>query len=71
MIEKFLAVENEFSLHEGLLLNTYFFLKRLGQSDETAFGLDKSDVVLEQIALGYKPVINPESKKEENVLVMV
>ena len=67
VIEKFLSVENEFSLREGLLLNTYFFLKRLGQSDETAFGLDKSDVVVEQIPLLYQPVSNIELKREKNM----
>ncbi|MDQ5929563.1 MAG: system potassium uptake protein, partial [Bacteroidota bacterium] len=34
VIEKFLSIENEFALREGLLLNGYFFLKRLGVSDE-------------------------------------
>ncbi|MEI8201858.1 MAG: KUP/HAK/KT family potassium transporter [Bacteroidota bacterium] len=58
VIEKFLSVENEFTLREGLLLNSYFFLKRLGQSDERAFGLDKSDVVIEQTPLVYQPVAN-------------
>lgn len=56
VIEKFLSVENEFALKEGLLLNSYFFLKRLGLSDERAFGLDKSDVVIEQIPLVYHPI---------------
>ncbi len=60
VIEKFLSVENEFAFREGLLLNSYFFLKRLGQSDESAFGLDKSDVVVEQIPLLYQPVNNVE-----------
>lgn len=67
VIEKFLSVENEFSLREGLLLKIYFFLKRLGQSDEAAFGLDKSDVVVEQIPLVYQPVLNLELKREKNV----
>jgi len=53
IIEKFLSVENEFALREGLLLNAYFFLKKLGQSDEKAFGLDKSDVVEEHVPLVY------------------
>lgn len=53
VLEKFLSVENEFTLREGVLLNTYFFLKHLGQSDEKAFGLDKSDVVVEQVPLVY------------------
>lgn len=56
VIEKFLSVENEFSLREGLLLNTYFKLKQMGQRDEAAFGLDKSDVVVEHIPLLYQPV---------------
>lgn len=53
IIEKFLSVENEFSVREGLLLNSYFFLKHLGQRDEKAFGLDKSDVEIEHVPLVY------------------
>lgn len=60
VIEKFLSVENEFALKEGLLLNSYFFLKRLGLSDEKAFGLDKCDVVVEQIPLIYHPINHVE-----------
>lgn len=71
VIEKFLSVENEFSLRESLLLNSYFFLKRLGQSDETAFGLDKSDVAVEQIPLVYQPISNMELKREKNERAMV
>lgn len=65
VIEKFISVENEFALREGLLLNTYFFLKRLGQSDEKAFGLDKSDVIVEQIPLIYQPVQKIELTREK------
>jgi KUP system potassium uptake protein len=54
VIEKFLSVENELTLRRGLLLNTYFYLKNLGLSDEKAFGLDKSDVVVEHVPLLYK-----------------
>ncbi|WP_276371824.1 KUP/HAK/KT family potassium transporter [Chryseolinea sp. H1M3-3] len=53
VIEKFISVENEFSLKEGLMLNSYFFLKSLSLNDERAFGLDKSDVVVEYIPLVY------------------
>jgi len=56
VIEKFISIENEFSLKEGLLLNTYFFLKNLGQRDEKAFGLEKSDVVVEEYPLVYQPM---------------
>jgi KUP system potassium uptake protein len=60
VIEKFLSVENEFTLRDGLLLNAYFKLKQLGISDEKAFGLDKSDVVVEDTPLLYQPVSNVE-----------
>jgi KUP system potassium uptake protein len=55
VIEKFLSVENEFAIREGLLLNGYFFLKQISQSDEKAFGLDKSDVEVELIPLIFSP----------------
>ncbi len=64
IIEKFLSVENEFTLREGVLLNSYFFLKRLGQSDEAAFGLDKSDVVIEHTPLVYQPVSKIDLRRE-------
>ncbi len=63
VIEKFLSVENEFSLREGVLLNTYFFLKRLSLSDEKAFGLDKSDVAIEQVPLVYNAVEQIDLKR--------
>ncbi len=63
VIEKFLSVENEFALSEGLLLQAYFKLKDLGQSDEKAFGLDKSDVVVEHTPLIYQPVQNIDLKR--------
>jgi KUP system potassium uptake protein len=55
VIEKFLSVENEFSVRDGLLLRAYYRLKEMGQSDEKAFGLDKSDVIVEYIPFIYKP----------------
>jgi KUP system potassium uptake protein len=60
VIEKFLSVENEFTLRDGLLLNAYFKLKQLSLSDEKAFGLDKSDVVIEDTPLLYQPINNIE-----------
>ena len=63
IIEKFLSVENEFTLREGLLLNLYFWLKRMGQRDEKAFGIDKSDVVIEHIPLVYQPMATVDLKR--------
>ena len=51
VIERFLSVENELSLKEGLLLQAYFRLKALGLSDEKAFGIDRNDVVVEEVPL--------------------
>ena len=64
VIEKFLSVENEFAFKEGFLLRGYFFLKRLGLSDEKAFGLEKSDVEIEQIPLIYQPITNVKLRRE-------
>lgn len=53
IIEKYLSVENEFVLREGFLLNAYFFLKHISLSDVKAFGLEKSDVIIEETPLIY------------------
>jgi KUP system potassium uptake protein len=55
VVEKFISVENEFSIREGILLNGFFFLKNLGLKDEKAFGLDKSDVEIEYTPLVLRP----------------
>ena len=55
VIEKFLSVENDFTVRDSILLNSYFFLKNLSQRDEKAFGLDKNDVVVEDVPLVYQP----------------
>lgn len=63
IIEKFLSVENEFSLKEGILLNAYFFFKRITLSDGQAFGLDKSDFEVEYTPLVYQPVSAVDLKR--------
>lgn len=64
IIEKFISVENEFALKEGWLLTSYFGLKKLSLSDERAFGLDKSDVVIEEYPMVYSPVNNLELERK-------
>jgi len=66
VIEKFLSVDNEFSLRDGLLLNGYFILKNMSLNDEKAFGLDKSDIVLEQAPLVYQPIQNIDLKRQNH-----
>ncbi len=67
VIEKFLSVENEFSLKDGLLLKYFFILKSLGLSDQQAFGLDKCDIMVEQIPLLYQPISNIRLTRERSV----
>jgi len=58
ILEKFLSYNNEFSLTEGFILNSYFAIKHLAQSEAKAFGLDTSETRIEKIPL----VVNPVSK---------
>ncbi|MBN8642993.1 MAG: KUP/HAK/KT family potassium transporter [Flavobacteriales bacterium] len=64
IIEKFISVENEFALKEGWLLTSYFWLKKLSLSDERAFGLDKSDVAIEEYPMVYSPVNSLELNRK-------
>lgn len=66
VIEKFLSVENEFGLREGMLLKGYVYLKHMGLRDIQAFGLDKNDVEVEHIPLIYHPVNNIELQRISN-----
>lgn len=63
VMEKFISVENEFALHESLLLNAYFFLKSISLNDQRYFGLDKSDVEIEHFPLVYHPIVEVPLKR--------
>lgn len=63
ILEKFLSYENEFSAKEGFILNSYFAIKRLAQSDAKAFGLDTSETRIEKIPLVVTPVTSFSLKK--------
>jgi KUP system potassium uptake protein len=51
IIEAFLSVENDFKLKEGFIMDTYFTIKNLSQSDQKAFGLDTAVTVIEKVPL--------------------
>lgn len=65
IIEKFLSVENEFAIQDGWLLYSYFWLKKLSLSEEKAFGLDKSDVEIEEIPMVYQPITKLELTRKQ------
>jgi KUP system potassium uptake protein len=63
IIDRFLSVENEFSFKEGFILNAYFGIKHLSQSDKKAFGLDYTDTQTEMIPLVVAPPSHVELKR--------
>ena len=56
ILEKFLSYDNEFSVRDGFILNSYFSLKKLALAEEKAFGLDSSETVVEKLPLVVAPV---------------
>ncbi len=64
ILEKFLSVENEFTVKDSLLLNSYYSLKNWSLSDTKAFGLDKSDVEIEEIPFVYQPILKLELERK-------
>ena len=64
ILEKFLSVENEFTVKEGFLLNSYYMLKHWSLSDTRAYGLDKSDVEIEEVAFVYQPITKLELERK-------
>jgi KUP system potassium uptake protein len=58
IIEKFLSYNNEFSIKESFILNSYFAIRKIAQTEAKAFGLDTSETRVEKIPLVVKPVTN-------------
>ena len=54
IIESFFSIENELSLREDFIMDTYFNIKHLAQSDQKAFGLDNDMTVVEHVPLIIK-----------------
>ena len=63
IIEKFLSYNNEFSMKESFILNSYFAIKKIAQTEAKAFGLDTSETKVEMIPLVVKPVSNIVMKR--------
>ncbi len=56
VMEKFLSYENELPFYEKIILDLYFFFKRISLSEERAFGLDTSSVTIEKVPLVVNPI---------------
>jgi KUP system potassium uptake protein len=55
VIEKFVSFDNDLPFYEKIILDIYAFLKHLGLSEEKAFGLDTSSVMVEKMPLIISP----------------
>lgn len=58
--EKFLSNDSDLLWHEKLIMNSYFLIKKLSLSEESAFGLDSSSVKIEKFPM----VLHPPEKIE-------
>lgn len=67
ILAKYLSVDNDFALKEGFILKSYFFLKRFAQREGKAFGLDRSDVLIEHFPLLYQPASAERLKRKEQL----
>ena len=55
VLDKILSYDNQLSFFERFVLKGYFFFNKLAISDQQAFGLDTSDVVVENVPLTIQP----------------
>ncbi len=51
ILERFLSYDNEFSVKEGFVLNSYFTLIHLARNDSHAYGIDEDQIVVEKARL--------------------
>ena len=55
IIKRFLSTKNEFEVLDNIIFNTYFFLKQMELSHIKAFGLERSNVQVENMPWLYQP----------------
>ncbi len=58
VLEKFLSQDNELPFFERVIMNLHFWLKAKSLSEERGFGLEQSNITVEQFPLIVSPVTN-------------
>jgi len=58
VLEKFLSYENELIFRDNFIMQSYFAIRGLAQSDAKAFGLDTSETRIEKIPMIVSPPSN-------------
>ena len=66
VMEKFLSRDNELAFFEKLILQMYFWIKDKSLSEEKGFGLEQSNVTVEQFPLIVAPVLKLRLKRVYN-----
>lgn len=63
VMEKYLSQDNDFPVMERLIMKLHFWLKEISLSEETGFGLDAGNVVVEKFPLIVSPVTGIRMKR--------
>jgi KUP system potassium uptake protein len=63
VMEKFLSLDNDLPFIDKIIMDIYFFIKKLSLPEERAFGLDTSSVTVEKVPLVVKPVAGLKLKR--------
>ena len=63
ILERFLSYDNEFSVKEGFILNSYFSMLRFARSDSRAYGVDSDLAVIEKVPLVVAPITGMHLKR--------
>jgi KUP system potassium uptake protein len=66
IIESFFSIENELSFREDFIMDVYFNIKHLAQSDQKAFGLDNDMTIVEHVPMVIKANQNLPLKRVFN-----
>ncbi len=66
VMEKYLSQDNELPFNEKIIMKIYFWIKEMSLSEERGFGLDPSNVIVEQFPLIVAPVTNINLKRLVN-----
>lgn len=65
VMKKFMSNDNDLPVIQALIMEIYFFLKRISLSEEKAFGLDTSNVLIEPTPLIIRPARNIQLERAE------
>ena len=63
VLEKYLGYDTEIPFYKKIILDIYFVLKEMSMSEEKAFGLDTSSVLVEKVPMAIAPVQDVKLKR--------